>query len=147
VTQNETDIINQFIEDFSRFKFDTTYFYSTYGGKEQVQEWLSRESIIKAIHKRSAEIKAEKAKNQELYVEEWSRLRNKALENVVKILNDDNHRDHCKVSMWILDGEHSFITARAEMLAEKAVESSGKQDRPPIRIIRDNGSKSSDSSA
>jgi hypothetical protein len=134
-----TKEIQDFIDDFASLPFDAGYFYAVYG-EQKVKEWMANPDISVAIKRRIQQIKREAAKAQTLLVENWSMLRNRGFENIVHCLNDRTHKDNVKISMWILDGEHSYIKARAEELGKKAATET-KGVREPLRIIKDDADK------
>jgi hypothetical protein len=129
-----TKEIQDFIDDFASMPFDANYFYSVYG-EPKVKEWMSNPDISTAIKRRIQQLKREAAKKETLLIENWGMLRNKAFENLVSCLNDKTHKDNIKVSMWITDGEHSYVKARAEEMGKKAATTVASV-REPLRILK-----------
>lgn len=134
-----TKEIQDFIDDFASMPFDASYFYHVYG-EVKTKEWLANPDISLSIKRRMQQLKREAAKAQTLLVENWGMLRNKGFENIVHCLNDKTHKDNIKISMWILDGEHSYIKSRAEELGKKAATET-QSKREPLTILKDNADK------
>jgi len=123
----------RFIDDFASQPFDKGYFNDVYG-EDVVRDYLQNNDIIMAIKKRKAEIKREKAEAHTLYLSQLGMFKAKAMENIAGILADKNHKDHARISQWVMAGEFSYIAEKAKAEGARAG-SESKAKRQPLRLV------------
>lgn len=112
------EITIKFISDMVEMPNDRAHLNNVYG-KDQVDTWLSDMTILKAIKTGQDERKIRRAKNKDLFLEDIFLCRNKALQNLIKVLNDPEHKDHVRVSDRFMSAELAYIEAYFKAKGEK----------------------------
>ena len=128
------DLKDKFIEDFVNLPFDKEYFENIYGA-DQVSAWFADVEIRRQIKIKMAEKKQLRANEKDLYLKEVLSLRNKAIENIIKILNDPTHKEYARISLSLMSSERAYLDAFFKTRGEIDAQSGNDKQGTILELI------------